>query len=61
MTVIRAEERRELRQRIRALWEQGCDTAEMSRVLHVPEHECERELHVALEYRRSIVNSLVQS
>jgi DNA-directed RNA polymerase specialized sigma24 family protein len=47
-----------LRQQVRALWTDGYDTAEMARVLNVPEHECERHLHWALLTRRAIVNSL---
>ena len=48
----------ELRNRARAMWEQGLDTADMARALHVPEHEIERHLHVGLERRRAVVSSL---
>jgi hypothetical protein len=47
-----------LRQQVRALWADGYDTAEMARVLNVPEHECEGHLHWALLTRRAVVDSL---
>jgi len=48
-------EHKELRAKIRALWEQRLDTVDMARALQFPEHEIERELHAVLEIRRAVV------
>lgn len=47
--------------RVRALWEQSCDTKDMSKALQVSEADCERALHQALEKRRAVVASLGKS
>lgn len=47
-----------LRQKIRAMWEQKLDTMDMAKALQLPQALVERELHAALEIKRSIVNSL---
>ena len=47
--------------RARALWEQHCDTKDMSVALQVPECLCERVLHQVLEKRRAVINSLGKS
>ena len=50
-------ERKQLRNQIRGMWENGLNTAEMARALQVPESLVERELHAALEVKRSIISS----
>lgn len=51
-------ERKPLRQKIRALWEERLNTADMVKVLQLPEHEVERELHAVLEVRRAVIESV---
>lgn len=41
-----------------AHWMEGYDTAEISRVLNVPEPDVERELHRAMEARRAVRKNL---
>lgn len=50
--------RSELRKSIRAMWEQRLDTVDMARAMQLPEHEIERQLHVALDRRRAVVGNL---
>ena len=50
-------EHKALRAAIRAMWENGLDTVDMARTLQVPESLIERELHAALEVKRSIISS----
>lgn len=54
-------EHKSLRQQIRAYWEQRLDTVDMAKALQLPEALIERELHVVLEQRRAVLNSLGQS
>jgi hypothetical protein len=49
------------RNRVYALWQEGRDTVDMSKALQVPESECEKALHVALNLRRSIAVTLVRA
>lgn len=48
---------KDLRNRIFALFRAGEDTVGMSKVLQIPEHECERQLNAALEARRIVASS----
>lgn len=47
-----------LSHRARALWEQHCDTLDISIAAQVSEADAERALHQALEKRRAINKSL---
>lgn len=51
-------ERTELRNAIRAMWEQGLDTMDMAKALQIPQDDVERHLHAALDRRRSIIANL---
>lgn len=51
---------RSLRGQIRVMWENGLDTVDMAKELQLSEALIERELHAALELKRSIVKSLVK-
>jgi hypothetical protein len=51
-------DQRGIRGRIRVLWEEGFDTAEIAQSMQLPEHLVERQLHVALEIKRSIKGQL---
>lgn len=52
---------REIRGRIRAMWDEGLNTAEIAEGMQLPEHLVERLLHVALEFKRTIKAQLSQS
>lgn len=39
-------------------WDRGMDTKDISLALRIPEHEVERQLHVALEMRWALVKCL---
>jgi hypothetical protein len=47
-----------LRRQVRALWTDGYHTQDMARMLNLPECECERALHQAMQMRRAVVQSL---
>ena len=53
--MILKREYRTLRQRVRAMWHNGLDTADMSKDLQLPEHLVERELHIVIELRRRLL------
>ena len=48
----------EERQAILKLWDQRQDTWQIGRLLRRPEHHIERQLHVALDTRRAVRESL---
>lgn len=59
MSMHRYHDQKTLHEVIRTCWSRGLDTWAMARLLELPEHTIERELHAAQEAVRSAGSTVV--